>query len=114
MSSPPVTAIVPSIRRNMSAEAASQTTTGDLCVQLGLIFSNAGVNASRSKISRLVRAYEHRAAPMGFGLIDFVGNQIQMTEHQRRVVADELRKVVPYADPTGESAVRNVVKTRGY
>jgi len=95
-----------------SAEAASQITTGELCSQVELIFRNAGIVAGRSKVSRLVRDYRHRVEHNGFPLIDYMANRVAMTEMQRRVASDELRKVITYADPTGECAVNNVFRAR--
>jgi hypothetical protein len=99
-------------RRNTSAEGKGRfvaLTAEELVLQVDLIFRNAGIAASRSKVSRLVRTYKRRIEPNGFALIDYLANNVAMSEVQRRVVADELTKVIAYADPTGETAVRNVM-----
>jgi len=99
-------------RRNTNAEAASQITTGELCSQVELIFRNAGIMVGRSKVSRLVRDYRRRVEHNGFPLIDYVANRVVMTEMQRTLVSDELRRVTAYADPTGERAVNNVYRAQ--
>jgi len=61
----------------------------------------------------MVQMYERRAQRYGFDFGKFIANQVVMSEHQRRVVADELRKVTAHVDPVGEQAVNNVRKDRG-
>lgn len=98
------------IRRKTCAEPMGQISTDDLCAHVDLIFRNAGIRASRQKVSRLVRMYRRNVEPNGFALMDFLANHVQMTSLQRAIAADELTKVVAYADPTGETAVRNVMR----
>ncbi len=74
------------------------------------VLARFGVHWSGSKTSRVVRTYLYRVQGNGFAFADYVANQIVAGEHQRRVVADELRKVVSYADPVGEQAVNRVLR----
>jgi len=76
------------------------------------VLSNCGVELSYTKVRRMVQNYERRAQRYGFDFDfgEFIANQVVMSEHQRRVAADELRKVTAHVDPTGESAVNNVVR----
>lgn len=106
------TATTVPIRRNTSAEPNRQTTVEGLCAQLDLVFRNVGISASRAKISRLVREYKFRAERNGFAFIDYIANRTALTAYQRRVVADELTRVIAYSDPTGETAVNNVMRQR--
>lgn len=73
-----------------------------------------GIDMSQSKVSRLVRRYRSTVAPKGFPFADYVVNGLVITAAKRAVVADELRRAISYADPTGETAVRNVARERGY
>jgi len=77
------------------------------------VLSNCGVQMSCTRVRRMVQMYERRAQRYGFDVGKFIANQVVMSEHQRRVVADELRKVTAHVDPVGEQAVNNVRKDRG-
>lgn len=48
----------------------------------------------------------------GVPFADYIATQVAVSEVQRQVVSDELRKVVSYADITGETAVNNVIRSR--
>jgi len=74
------------------------------------VLSNCGVELSYTKVRRMVQNYERRAQRYGFDFGKFIANQVVMSEHQRRVAADELRKVTAYADKTGETAVNRVLR----
>ncbi len=74
------------------------------------VLSNCGVELSFTKVRRMVQNYERRAQRYGFDFGKFIANQVVMSEHQRRVVADELRKVTAHVDPTGEAAVNRVLR----
>ena len=77
------------------------------------VLSNCGVELSFTKVRRMVQNYERRAQRYGFDFGKFIANQVVMSEHQRRVVADELRKVTAHVDPVGEQAVSNVLRDQG-
>jgi len=74
------------------------------------VLSNCGVELSSTKVRRMVQNYERRAQRYGFEFGKFIANQVVMSEHQRRVVADELRRVTAYVDPVGETAVNRVLR----
>ena len=96
------------------AEADQSVLTDQLIRQTLVVMSNCGVDVSPSKVARLVRAYKYRVAAMGFSFESFIANQLELSAIQQQVVADELRKVVAYSDPTGETAVHNVKQERGF
>ncbi len=77
------------------------------------VLSNCGVEMSSAKVRRMVQNYERRAQRYGFDFGKFIANQVVMSEHKRRVVADELRKVTAHVDPVGEQAVSNVLRDQG-
>jgi len=106
----------------MRAAAVVTTSTGNwdggpqrdrLIAAAHTVLSNCGVELSFTKVRRMVQMYERRAQRYGFDFGKFIANQVVMSEHQRRVVADELRKVTAHVDPVGEQAVNNVLKDRG-
>jgi len=74
------------------------------------VLSNCGVELSFTKVRRMVQNYERRAQRYGFDFGKFIANQVVMSEHQRRVVADDLRNVTAHRDPTGEAAVNRVLR----
>jgi len=81
-----------------------------LTAETRAVLDRFGVRWSPSKTSRVVRAYVRQVRGNRPAFADYVAKQIELSEQQRRVVADELRKVTAYVDPTGESAVNNVVR----
>jgi len=81
-----------------------------LTAETNAVLDRFGVRWSASKTSRTVRTYLHTVQNNGFELADYIANQVLLSEHQRRLVADELRRVTVYADPVGELAVSNVLR----
>jgi len=103
----------------MRAAAVVATSTGNwdggpqrdrLIAAAHTVLSNCGVQMSWTKVRRTVQMYERQAQRYGYDFGRFIAQQVEMSELQRRVAADELRKVTAYVDPTGESAVNNVVR----
>lgn len=96
----------PSIRRNMSAEP-----TELLMRDAGLLLDACGVDRSRAWISRTVRVYLD-APVQGLPFGSFLAARIELNEYQRRALAEraDLRYLLTYADPTGEAAIRNVMR----
>jgi hypothetical protein len=94
-----------------SAEPTRQTT--DQWVNLAhMILQNAGVHMGGSKVSRLVRQFEHTVARNGWSFLDYIGNAIQLTAQQRVDAMNnpDIARVISYADPTGETAVNNITR----
>ena len=77
-----------------------------------VVLDNCGLALSPSKVRRLVQTFERRVERNGFSFLDFLANAVQLTaEQRRRAVADpDVCRAIAYADPTGETAVRNVMK----
>jgi len=102
-------------RRTVSAEASGQgrpQSVEQLTRETGDALARFGVNWSRSKVSRVVRTYLHQVAPNGFPFDRYVLNKVTVHVQRQAELADELRKVVSYADPTGETAAGNVDRSR--
>lgn len=101
---------LPSNRRNHDrrGEESPRPSTSTLTNDVAATFARFGIPVSPSRISRMVRTYIASAQGNGYDFGDYVANKVVLTEARRRVVSDELRRVVSYSDPTGETAVRNV------
>ncbi len=106
----------------MRAAAVVATSTGNwnggpqrdrLIAAAHTALSDRGVQMSWTKVRRTVQMYERQAQRYGYDFGRFIAQQVEMSELQRRVVADELRKITAYADPVGERAVNNVLNDQG-
>jgi hypothetical protein len=99
----------------LSAEAKGQTERNQLFDIAESILNVAGRDMSRSKVSRLVREYEHQVAGK-FTFLDYFTNKIKIDEDRRREILNDpdLRKRISYLDRTGETAVANVYRERGF
>ena len=80
------------------------------------ILWNVGIDYSPNKIARLCVTFRDRVEGNGFAFFDFLANSVRLSEQQRRdALADpDVRRVISWADPTGETAVRNVIRERGF
>jgi hypothetical protein len=97
-----------------STLASGGTTSAEKLIRdARIILTNCGVPVGQSRLSRLVRTYQARVERNGFAFFDFLVNSVQVTDEQRRkALADpDVQRVISYADPTGETAVRNVLRS---
>lgn len=95
---------------SISAEATSQTEQAIRVTHT--ILANCGIAMSPSKVSRLVRQFQARVAANGWTFLDFLANKVTLSiEQYRRILADPgMARVISYLDPTGETAVNNVLR----
>lgn len=71
------------------------------------VLAAVGVERSPSWVSRTVRDYTRRGlGRCRFG--EWLTDRLDLTAHQRR--RSELRYLLGYADPTGETAVHNTMR----
>lgn len=79
------------------------------------ILGNCGITMSATKVRRLVQRFEHDVEPMGWSFFDFLANAVQLDVERRRQLLDnpDVARAITYADPTGEAAVRNVMRGGG-
>ncbi|VBA62113.1 hypothetical protein [Mycobacterium attenuatum] len=79
-----------------------------------LVLDNCGIKMSPSKVSRLVRDYQHQVAMNGFSFFDFFVNSVQLSEQQKRtaMLNPDIARAISYSDPTGETAIRNVLRNQ--
>lgn len=108
------TPTVLSIRRNTCAEANQGQTASveTLTRDAGAVLNACGVELSRQRISTLVRRYKGGIEGRGFAFVDYLLNAVQLTAEQRRNALRHpaIARVIAYADPTGETAVNNVMR----
>lgn len=94
-----------SIQRNHVAE----DTKSSLARDARLLLDACGVERGANWISRTVRDYlDAPVAGIPFGM--YLVARIELNAVQRRHLAEraDLRYLLTYADPTGETAVRNI------
>lgn len=79
-----------------------------------VILANCGVTMGQSKLSRLVRTFKARVEGNGWQFFDFLTNAVQLDDERRReaMANPDIQRVIAYADPTGETAVANVMARR--
>lgn len=77
-----------------------------------VILENCGVEIGHSRLCRMVRRYVRDVAPYGWTFFDFLANEIALDADARRRALDNpaIARVIAYADPTGETAVNNVLR----
>lgn len=78
------------------------------------ILDGCGYGMGPRKVHRLVRKFEARVARNGWEFFDFLANAVLMdADTRRRALLDpDVARVIAYADPTGETAVSNVLRGR--
>lgn len=88
------------------------TSTETLIKHAQTLLANTGIAMSPSKVSRLVREYRHRVERNGFPFEAFLVNSVQLTADQRsRALSNpDTARFITYMDPTGETAVNNVLR----
>ena len=106
-------ALVYSSGGNKSTEAQGQT--AKLIIAAQNILGACGYPMGPSRVSKLVRRFQHRVEGNGFAFFDFIANAIRLSEAQRRrALADpDIARIISYLDPTGETAVNNVLRKSG-
>lgn len=101
------------IRRNHERRDSESVQTR--IVEAHAILDACDVHRSPSWVARTVRDYvASNLTGMPFGL--FLAARMELNDAQKRRLAEraDLRYLLSYADPTGENAVRHVMKERGY
>lgn len=76
------------------------------------VLANCGFPVSPRKVNRLAQTFQARVARNGFSFFDFLANSVQLDEQQRRqaLANPDVARAIAYADPTGETAVHNVMR----
>lgn len=84
----------------------------DLKVAARTILWNCGIDFGPNRINKLCVRFADRVSSNGYEFFDFLANQVELTADQRRqALADpDVQRVIAYSDPTGETAVNNVMR----
>jgi len=79
-----------------------------------VILDNCGVEMGHSRLSRTVRRFVRDVAPYGWSFFDFIATEVALDVDRRTALLNnpDVQRVIAYADPTGETAVHNVLKAR--
>jgi len=100
-----------SIRRVHERRDSESATPETLTRDAHRLLAACGVERAASWVKRTVRDYtSHVGDAFPFGA--YLLNRVELNSEQRRVALanSELASFLNYADPTGETAVRNVMK----
>lgn len=85
-------------------------TVENLIKESARVLEACGITRSRSWLSRTVRDYMRHAAPKSVPFAYWLANRVQLSDAHRARLMDELRYTLVYSDPTGETAVRHVMR----
>lgn len=91
------------------------TSTETLIKRAHTLLDDCGISMSPSKVARIVREFKRRVEHNGFSFEAFLVNSVQLSADQRRraLANPDIARVISYADPTGETAVRRVMRQGG-
>lgn len=90
-------------------------TKNELIAVATLILDNCGIQFGRRKLFRLVDRFKERAPDADGGVFfQYLTAAVQMTVEQQHVALanPDVARIIGYADPTGETAVNNVIRER--
>jgi hypothetical protein len=98
------------------SSSGGSTSAETLIKAAHLVLDNYGIIMSPSKVTRLVRQYQHRVAQNGFSFFAFLANAVQLSAEQQRAALrnPDVVLAISYADPVGELATDRVLRQRGY
>ncbi len=108
---PPGCPVAPNIRREHESRDGGPATPEALTRDAHRLLDACGITRSPKWVQRTVRDYcSASASGLPFGM--YLANQVELNAQQRQAVLDraDLRYLLEYADPTGETAVRNVLR----
>jgi hypothetical protein len=92
---------------------STSPSTNQLTNAARLILDNCDVRFSQNRITRLVLRFKQRAPHAnGHIFFQYLANAVQLTAEQQRAALSnpDIARVIAYADPTGETAVNNVIR----
>jgi hypothetical protein len=78
-----------------------------------LILDNCAITFGARRINRMVEHFKARAPRAdGHVFFQYLANAVQMTaaEQRRALLNPDIARAISYADPTGETAVNNVLR----
>lgn len=103
---------MPALAAQAVSAPGGSTSTESLVRAAHLVLGNCGITMSPSKVSHLVRDYRRNVAHNGFSFFSFLATAVQLSDEQKRsaLLNPEIARAISYADPTGETAVSNVLR----
>lgn len=104
----------PTATAGMRSGGSTAPSKSELINTARLILDNCGVAFGTRKVFRLVDQFAERAPNgSGYAFFLYLTNAVQMTVDQQRAALQnpDIARVVSYSDPTGESAVNNVLRS---
>ncbi len=110
---PPGGTVAPSIRREHESRGSGSATPESLTRDAHRLLDACGIARSPKWVQRVVRDYcSASASGLPFGM--YLANRVELNAQQRQAILDrsDLRYLLEYADPTGETAVRNVLREK--
>jgi len=110
---PPGGPVAPSIRREHESRGGGSATPESLTRDAHRLLDACGVARSPKWVQRVVRDYcSASASGLPFGM--YLTNRVELNAQQRQAILDrsDLRYLLEYADPTGETATRNVLREK--
>lgn len=108
-------ATITSDRRDHERRGGQTATPRQLLTDASTILARCGVDTRGSWLRRTVTDYCRHVAHTGYPFGPWLMARVQLNaEQRRRAMHDpELHNFLCYFDPTGESAVRNVMRRHG-
>ena len=113
---PVASAATLSIRREHESRGSGSVTPEDLLRDAMRLLDRCGIARSPKWVQRVVRDYSSTIAGTGFPFGAYLLNRVELNAEQRRAAMNdpEVAYLLEYADPTGETAVRNVMRGAGH
>ena len=77
-----------------------------------VIVNNCGASWGHSKLSRVVRRYVYENDGHGMSFFYYLAHMLRLNAERQRELLNrpDVARAISYADPTGETAVRNVMR----
>lgn len=97
-----------------SGERRAPQGTEDLARIAYALLDHVGYDIGRAKVSRIIRRFQARVEANGWQFFDFMANALLLDADTRRsaLLDPDVARAISYADPTGETAVNNVLRRR--
>jgi hypothetical protein len=101
-----------SIPAKYERRSITPTTPETLARKAYSVLAGCGIAASRSKVSRIVRDYMRHVAGNGQPFGAYLVTALHLSAERRAALTThpDWSRVIDYADPVGEQAVRNVLR----
>lgn len=112
----PVTSAATLSSRQEHESRDSESATPEALIRDAMrLLQRCGIARSPKWAQRVVRDYIYRVAGSGFPFGAYLLNRVELNAEQRRAAMNdpEVAYLLEYADPTGETAVRNVLQGGG-